>query len=175
MIEAINKFIADVLNPISIVIGIVLAIPIFWTWYDVIFGRKKAQRIIEEEIKSRPGKRPSILVVDFKPDSDILNQVLHARQHEELLINVPDDRVFHLKNDTWLKPDDMIGLVEKLRVQLGKIATAGTDVLYFIYAGPVMPASVIGAELANSCRVILFQHQEGKYVNWGRLKMQLSH
>ena len=59
---------------------------------------------------------------------------------------------------------------EKLRAQLGKIAMEGTDVLYLIYAGPVMPAAVIGAELANSCRVILFQHQQGKYINWGQLK-----
>jgi hypothetical protein len=171
MLESINNFIQTVLNPISVVVGIIaFAVPIFWTWYEVIFGRKKRQRIFLKDIKSSQGERASILVVDFKPDADILNQVLQARQQDELLKNVPDERIFHLRNDTWLNPDDMVGLVEKLRVQLGKVAKAGTDVLYFIYAGPVMPAAVIGAELANSCRVILFQHQQGKYINWGKLK-----
>ena len=171
MIEYINNFILNVLNPISIILGIiVVAIPIFWTWYEVIFGRKRRQRQFLKDIKNSQGDRPSILVIDYRPDSDIFNQVLQARQQEELLKNVPDERIFHMKNDTWLKPEDMFTLVEKLRNQLGKVAMKGTDVLYLIYAGPVMPAAVIGAELANSCRVILFQHQQGKYINWGPLK-----
>lgn len=170
MLKTIISFITDTLNPIAIIFGIISAIPIFWTWYEVIFGRQRRQRQFLKDIKCSQGDRPSILVVDLKPDSNIFNQVLQARQQEELLKNVPEDRIFHIRNDTWLKPDDMLTIVDTLRVQLGKIAMAGTDVLYLIYAGPVMPASIIGAELANSCRVILFQHQQGKYINWGMLK-----
>jgi hypothetical protein len=170
MIESINNFIIDYLNSTAIVFGIIAAIPIFWTWYEVIFGRKRRERNIRIKIMNSQGDRPSILVVDFKPDADIFNQVLQARQQEDLLKNVPIDRIFHFRNDTWLKPDDMFSLVGKLREHLGNIAKAGTDVLYLIYAGPVMPAAIIGAELANSCRVVLFQHQQGKYINWGMLK-----
>lgn len=170
MIAALNKFITDVLNPFGVVLGIIVSLPIFWTWYEVIYGRKKRQRIYVKKIKQQHGALPSILVVDFKHDADIYNQFLRARQQEERLKDVPDNRIFHIKNDSWMKPEDMVGLVEDLRLQLGKIAAAGTDVLYFVYAGPVMPAAIIGAELANSCRVILFQHQQGQYVNWGPLR-----
>jgi len=175
MIESINNFILIFLNPIAIVVGIIAAIPIFWTWYEVIIGKKRREINIRKIIMNSQGDRPSILVVDFKPDADIFNQVLQARQQEELLKNVPVDRIFHFINDTWLKPDDMFPLVDKLREHLGKIAKAGTDVLFLIYAGPVMPAAIIGAELANSCRVVLFQYQSGKYVNWGMLKHLHDH
>ena len=31
--QAVLEFIHTVLDPLSIVIGLVLAVPVFWTWY----------------------------------------------------------------------------------------------------------------------------------------------
>ena len=121
-------------------------------------------------ISNSPGIRPAILVVDLKENTNIWAQVEQSRQRNDLLKQVQDDRIVRIKYDIWLKPEDMVGFVEKLRKKLGKVAELGADVLYLIYAGPVTPAAIIGAELANSCRVILFQHQQGNYINWGPLK-----
>lgn len=170
MLSVMNDFILQVLNPIDIVLTIILSIPIFWTWYEVSLGRKRRQKRWLKEVSDNTGERPAILVVDLKPDLDIWPKVQHSRQQNDLLKKVPDSRIVHIKHATWLKPTDMIELVGKLRKSLGRIAEFGADVLYLIYAGPLTPAAIIGAELANSCRVILFQYQQGTYINWGPLK-----
>ncbi|MBW2740095.1 MAG: hypothetical protein JRE64_14905 [Deltaproteobacteria bacterium] len=170
MLSVITNFILEVLNPIGIVFSIILSIPVLWTWYEVALGRKRRQKRLIEGISNSPGTRPAILVVDLKENTNIWAQVEQSRQRNDLLKQVPDDRIVRIKYNIWLKPDDMVGFVEKLREKLGKVAELGADVLYLIYAGPVTPAAIIGAELANSCRVILFQHQQGQYINWGTLK-----
>jgi len=32
-----------------------------------------------------------------------------------------------------------------------------------------MAATIVGAELSNGCKVVLFQHYHGQYENWGIL------
>ena len=170
MSSVVSGFIFEVLDPVGVVLTIILSVPVFWTWWEVIFGRKRRQKRWLKDISHSSGARPAILVVDLKTDLEIWPQVQQSRQQNDLLKKVPDDRIVHVKHGTWLKPEDMGELVEKLRKSLGTIAEFGTDVLYLIYAGPLTPAAIIGAELANCYRVILFQYQQGTYVNWGPLK-----
>ncbi|CAN2041131.1 SMODS-associated and fused to various effectors domain-containing protein [Candidatus Magnetomoraceae bacterium gMMP-15] len=170
MIIYINDFITNVLSPINIVIGLLIAVPIFWTWWEVIFGRRRREKKWMKEICSNPGNRPVLLVVNLKPDIDILPQVQNSRLQDPDLKTITDDRIFHIRRDNWLKPEDMPKFVEDFREKLGEIVKSGADAVYFVYAGPVTPASIIGAELANCCRVILLQHQQGKYIKWGPLK-----
>lgn len=45
------------------------------------------------------------------------------------------------------------------------------DSLAGFHGGPVFAAAVVGAEFANaSCRVLLYQNEQGQYVNFGPLR-----
>ena len=37
--DALRAFIADWLDPLGIVLGLIALVPIFWTWWDVEIGR----------------------------------------------------------------------------------------------------------------------------------------
>ena len=63
--DALRAFIADWLDPLGIVLGLIALVPIFWTWWDVVFGRRRRQRRWFAEISRRPGERPAILIVDL--------------------------------------------------------------------------------------------------------------
>lgn len=67
-------------------------------------------------------------------------------------------------------PEDMPDLVNDIRERIGEIMKSGVDIIYLFYAGPVTPMAIVGAELANCCRVILIHHFQGVYTNFGPLK-----
>ncbi len=159
-----------VLEPISVIIGIVTFFPVILTLWKVTVGEKKQRNKIFKEICNHKGERPAILVVDLKPDADIWLQVSKTIQENAQLKSVPQDRIFRINRTKWLEPEHMPDLVDELREKIGAIMSAGVDSLFLIYAGPVTPMAIIGAELANCCRVILFQHHQGAYMNWGPLK-----
>ena len=69
-----------------------------------------------------------------------------------------------------VQPEQMTDFVEALRGKIGEMVETGVDLVHLVYAGPVAVGAVIGAELANSCRVILYQHEQGRYLKYGPLK-----
>ena len=166
----LRDFINGTLGPINTVVGIILAVPIFCTWWAVTFGQKRKQKLKRKAACNTQGEIPAILIVDLKPNVDIFTQVLRSRNQDPLMKNVPENRMFRIKRNSWLGPEDMCELVDELRKTIGKIVETGADIIYLLYSGPVAPASIVGAELANTGRVILYQHQEGNYHNWGVLK-----
>ena len=166
---AFDKIFA-VLEPISVVIGIITFFPVIITLWKVTVGEKRQRNKIFKEICNQSGERPAILVVDLKPDVDIWPQVSKTIQENPQLKSVSESRIYRINRAKWLEPENMPDLVDELREKIGSIMSAGVDNIFLIYAGPVTPMAIIGAELANCCRVILFQHHQGVYINWGPLK-----
>ena len=150
MWQAISDFVMTWLDPVSVVLGLIVTLPVFWTWHAVVFGERRRRQRWFRQIQKQPGQRPD----------------KHLRQ-------IPDDRIFTLTRGQILRPEDMPDLHEDIRQLAGKMLASGADRVHYFHAGPSVAAALVGAELANTFRVILYQHQPGEgYRNFGPLKAQ---
>jgi len=170
----ILNFIENLLNPISIVLSIILAIPVFWTWYEIIFAARRRQKRMLAEINKNPVGISSIFIVDLNPHLNIYNQVIRWRE-EDSAIKIPNDRIYPIVRQKDLALSDSIDLISEIRKNMAKMAEAGVDTIYLFYSGPVAFAAIVGAELANKFRVFSMQYHngKGKYENWGKLKPEI--
>jgi len=172
MWEQLTDPIMTYLDPIGVVIGVLIAIPVLLTWWEVTLGRRRQQRRWFREIRRQPGERPAILILDLLAGKDIRASVERFRQTEPALSAVPDERVFCIARSKPLTPEEMPKLHEELRQSAARAITSGTDTLHYFHAGPACAAALVGAEFANVCRVILYQHaaENGGYINFGPIK-----
>ncbi|WP_058558329.1 SAVED domain-containing protein [Thiohalocapsa sp. ML1] len=171
MWKTTSDFIATYLDPVGIVLGLVIAVPVFWTWWEVSFGRRRRERRWFREFAKRPGACPGILIVDLRSGLDVKSSVERFRRGRDELRDIPADRVFSITRDKHLGPDDMPDLHRELRDTARQIAAGGTDTLHYFHAGPACLAAVVGAEFANTCRVILWQYGAGEYTSFGPLRL----
>lgn len=171
-----RAFIATWLDPISVLVGLIISVPVIWTWYDVVWGRRRLYRRWFKESCREVGKRPAILVMDLLSGKDISAQVSHylASSVPDIDAAVPEDRRFKVVRNHTLKPEDMPDLVREIRACAARIGYAGCDIVHCFYAGPCMPAALVGAEFANSARCLFYQYQNGDYQNWGPLRHMLD-
>ena len=172
MWDQMTGLIMTYVDPIGVVVGILIAIPVLLTWWEVTLGRRRQQRRWFRELGRQPGERPSILILDLLVGKDVSASVERFRQSDSGLRAVPRERVFCLTRDARLTPDHMPLLHEELRALTARIITSGTDTLHYFHAGPACGAALVGAELVNACRVILYQHSThaGGYVRFGPLR-----
>lgn len=170
MLESVVAFIHKVLDPIGIIVGLLIAIPVFWTWYEVTLGRKRRHRIWFRQAAEDKGQRPAILIVDLLPGKEIETSVERYRKDDPALASVPADRIFRVSRTNAVGSDDMPDLAADIRNRAADVLRSGADSVHVFYAGPVVPAMLIGAELANTRRIILYQHSPSGYDNWGPLK-----
>lgn len=167
-------FIEHVLGPISTVFGILSAVPIFWTWYSIVWGKKKRHRRWHEQATKIPGNRPSVLIVDLLPDKDVTVQVEHFMKSDEKLKSIPQDRVFKLSRSGRLNLEDMADFHRQIVEVSAEIVHSATDVLHVFLASPVSAAAMVGAEFANAqFQVMIYQAGNGNYVNFGLLKFRV--
>ena len=169
--DAIINFINSYLGPISTIIGIITFFPVLYLWWDVYFGRKKRMAIWYNQAKlSTNQKIPSILIIDLLVTGNIRTQVESFRSNEDSLKNIPDDRIFMIVRTKHITPEDIAQLVVDIKSKANEILSAGTDTLHLFYAGPIVPSIILGGIFSNTFTVILYQHSQGTYVNWGPLK-----
>ncbi|XSG85165.1 MAG: SAVED domain-containing protein [Methylohalobius sp. ZOD2] len=174
MWQPISTFIMDWLDPIGVVWGLVVTLPVIWTWYEVVFGERRRRRRWFEQIRRTPGERPALLIVDLLEDKDIRPSVERFRAGREGLRDIPADRIFTLRRDRALTPEDMKDLHGELRKMVANILAAGADRVHYFHAGPAVVAALVGAEFANAAQLILYQHRPGNsdYENFGPLRLR---
>jgi hypothetical protein len=172
MWDQLSGGIMTYVDPIGVVVGVLIAIPVLLTWWEVTLGRRRQQRRWFRELRSQPRERPAILVLDLLAGKDVAASVERFRQSNPGLRAVPPELVFRLTRDACLTPDHMPGLHEELRALAARVITSGADTLHYFHAGPACMAALVGAEFANACRVILYQHspRSGGYVHFGPLR-----
>ncbi len=170
MWEQFSNVVMTYLDPIGVVVGLIIAIPVLWTWYEVAFGQRRRRRRLFQEMRAHPGQRPGILILDLLAGKDVSASVERFRQTDSALKEIPPERVLCLSRDSSLTPDDLPGVHDELRGLAARALINGIDVLHYYHAGPACVAAVVGGEFANTCRVILYQHDHGTYINFGPLK-----
>ena len=172
ILAAMHNFIMTWLDPLSIVVGLVVSVPIFWTWYEVIWGRRRKQSRWFNEVRKSPGRRPGILIVDLLDRRDIKTAIENYRQQQSFMKTIPDDRIFCVSRSKRLQPADIPTLIEDINKVSAQVISGGIDTLHYFHAGPAIAAAISGARFANSCRVILYQYSAGEYQSFGPLQLE---
>jgi len=168
--QVVLDFIRDVLDPIGIVVGLIVAVPIFWTWWQVVFGERRQRRRWLAEVVRQAGARPGILIIDLLPGKDIAASVRHCVAADEALKTVPEERTIAVKRDAPMQPDDVAAYAGHMRRAGRQLLDAGCDVIHLFYGGPAIGAAIAGAELSNGPRVLLYHYEQGRYVRFGPLE-----
>jgi hypothetical protein len=165
-----RAFITGVLDPLGIVLGLVALVPLFWTWWEVVIGRRRRERRWLAEIRRQPGERPAILIVDLLPGKAVSAAVENFRRQQPALTDIPDERIVTVQRDRLLTADDMPRLHDDLRAAAAQLLLTGADCIHYFHAGPAIAAALVGAEFANGTRILLYQHESGGYANFGPLR-----
>lgn len=165
-----RDFIMTWLDPVGVVIGLIIAVPVFWTWWEVTLGRRRRHRRWHRELRERPGARPAILIVDLLAGKDACESVERYRHTVPALAEIPAERVFTISRNNRLTPDAMPELHRELREAARAILLSGTDTLHYFHAGPACAAALVGAEFSNACRVLIYQWDQGSYDNFGPIR-----
>lgn len=171
--ETLLFVITEVLDPISIVVGLIISIPVFWTWYQVVWGESRRYRQYLQAIRAAPGQRPAVLVIDLLPGRNVRAAVEnHCQQHETLRQVLPE-RYFCVEQDGLLA-NQMQAFQQQVRRVIGEMYAQGVDRIHYFHAGPAMAAAIVGAELANGCPVRLYHWEAGSYQDFGLLKLPFA-
>ncbi|MGK2925601.1 MAG: hypothetical protein ACSLE2_08260 [Lysobacterales bacterium] len=168
--DALRAFIADWLDPIGVVLGLLALVPIVWTWWDVVFGRRRRERRWFNAIRRQPGERPAILIVDLLAGKDVRASVENFRRQQPALAAIPDDRILVLHRDRAITAQDMPDLHRELRHAAAQLLKTGADCIHYFHAGPAVVAALVGAEFANGARLLLYQYGDGYYTNFGPIR-----
>ena len=169
--DAVRAFIADWLDPVATVLGLLSLVPIVWTWWDVTFGQRRRERAWLQHIRRAPGERPAILIVDLLPGKNVRASVENFCCAQPGLAAIPDQLLVQVERDRPFTPDDMPDLCRELRAAAARLLAAGTDCIHYFHAGPAIAAALVGAEFANGARVLLYQHDAGTYRCFGPLRL----
>ena len=160
------------LDPVGVVIGLIIAVPVVWTWFDVVIGQRRRRRRWFRDACLNPGERPAILVVDLLTSKDVRTSVENFRQQDEQLRMVPRDRIVRVSRVKRLTPDQMPELLWDIRRAVGELIAGGVDTVHCFHAGPALVSALVGAELTNACLVLLYQHEANGYRNFGPLRIE---
>ncbi len=177
MIE-IKNIIMNYLDPIGIVIGLVLAIPILWTWYDLVWGKRKRLREYSKRARTGTGAIPSILIVDLlDKDKNVAGAARTYAARNEILQHIPEERIVEIKKNKVFTPEDMPDLASDMNKALEQLFAHCTDEVYLFLGCPVFASALVGAELSNAyCKVHLMHKggAQGEYVDYGPVKYRVS-
>lgn len=153
----------DIIEKFSVILGIVLSIPVFWSWM-ILLGSKRRQKMLIKSLEKNPGDRPTYLLVDIgKGESQ--NQVISFLNSQ----GVSDAKPVAISREQVTK-DDLQELVNKLQEIKGKAMEDGADRFHIFYKGPVAFAMMVGEVFSNTpATVYQYDLKSGKYESWGPL------
>jgi hypothetical protein len=149
---------------------LVLAVPVFWTWWRVVFGESRRRRKWLAEVVRESGTRPGVLVVDILPGRDIMASVTKHLAAEPALARLGKERIATVTRASSLAPGEVAELARDIRAAARRLQDAGVDVVHLFHAGPDVSALMLGAELSNGPRVLVYHFDQGVYRCFGPLE-----
>lgn len=169
-LEASN-WITKYFDGIGIVLGIVSAVPIFWTWYSLTWGQKRKEKAwTKSAIQNIHGKIHGVLIVDLLLGTDIKTQVTRYLKQNEQLKDTPSDYIIHINLETSTTAENLTDIAHELQNAHRAFQKMGTDRIHLFFAGPAVAATLVGVEFGNSIPVYLYNHDKNpdkSYVNFG--------
>ena len=158
----LSYFISTYLDPIGIVVGLGLAIPVFWSW-AILLGNRRRQREALENIINTTGDRPSALVISIGP-GDVTNQVQAYLNDQDMQMKVESLQI------PVLTKDKILDFVQELRKKRAELMKKGVGKVHLFYFGPVAGALLVGDVFSNGAVSIYYYHRDkGYYECWGPL------
>ncbi len=154
----------------GIIIGLLIAIPVFWTWWQVVFGERRRRRMWLGEVTRNPGERPGVLIVDLLPGKDIRAAVTKHIASDARLNAIDPGRIVSVSRETALGEYEVIEHARDIRAAARRLQDAGVDVVHLFHAGPDVSALMLGAELSNGPRVLVYHFDQGAYRCFGPLE-----
>lgn len=154
------------IDQLATAIGIVTAIPVFWSWF-ILLGYRRRQVALIESITRSPGDRPMALAISIARDAtpiDISNQVRAFLADQGMQMEVA--------SLPWpvLSVDKTTDYVAELRKMRAKLIERGVGQVHLFYMGPVVGALLAGDVFSNGAVQIYYHNQgTGNYEKWGPL------
>jgi len=156
------SFITEYLDPFGIVIGLLVAIPVFWSWL-ILMGSRRRQKQLIKSIQNSQGERPIALVVNVG-QGDASNQV------RAYIASSGYKMELEALNIEALNLDEIAGFVQKLRRKRADFMSKGVGKIHLFYFGPVTGALLVGDVFSNgSVTIYYYQRDTGGYESWGPL------
>lgn len=160
----------DWIGRIADISSLVLLGPVLWTWWHLTVGARRREQRWLREVSAHRGARPGVLILDLLPGKDNTAAVHACLAADEALRSLPAERIVRVSRDVRVTAEAMPALAREVRQAEGRLLAAGCDVIHLFIAGPLVVAAMVGAELSNGPRVILWHHEQGRYENFGPLE-----
>ena len=156
------NFLWDWIQNVEAFIGVILAIPVFWSWY-ILLGNKRRQKQLIKSLEVATGDRPIAISIDLMP-GESENQALMFLKKQNL-----DMELFKITRE-MLRKDEIQDLVLELYKIKADAMSKGADRIHLFYRGPVIGALIVGEVFSNTAVTIYhFDKNTGCYESWGPL------
>lgn len=168
--DGLLSFTQQVLDPIGVWVGLVISIPVFWTWWSLTWGKDRQIKIWLKKAKQGAGSNPAVLIVDLLANTEMKPQVIQYLK--KCGITISDDRMEVIDRKADIAPDDMPQIAKEVYQAVGKMNYMAADVVHVFFGGPGCVGLLLGAELANlPCQVHFHQASRGQgYQDFGPIR-----
>jgi len=164
----------QIISRIADFCGIISLIPILLSFIyilrsDVLHHRRYLKKIRDKKADDDD----AILIVDIG-ESAIRPSVEKWVYKQEKFRNLPKENIYSvICKKKRIEELDLDSFLKAFRKERNEIYSKGLSTIHLFYRGPVIIATIIGAELSNGRPVIFYQNDtrnpEG-YVNWGAIE-----
>ncbi|BCB96584.1 hypothetical protein JZK55_15060 [Dissulfurispira thermophila] len=152
----------ELLDKVNIIIGTIVAIPVFWSWYFLITQRRRQKQLIKS-LETLSGDRPVAVSIDLMPGESENQALMYLKKHNL-------DMEFLKITREKLKKDELQNFVEELHKIKAEAMSKGADRIHLFYRGPVVGAMIVGEVFSNtSVTIYHFDKATGTYESWGPL------
>lgn len=144
------------------IVGLILAVPVFWSWYILIGSRRRQKQLIKS-LETMSGDRPVAVSIDLMPGESENQAIMYLKKHNL------DMELLKITRE-MLNKDDLQNFVEELHKIKAEAMAKGADRIHLFYRGPVVGAMIVGEVFSNTAVTIYhFDKNTGLYESWGPL------
>lgn len=165
-------FLTGIIEPLISLISFVF---IVWIWSISRFGEHRLYDKWLKQAKSCSGDDDAVLIIDLVDKTDLKAKVLKYLGAHGTLKTIPDEKILSISYD-GIAESDLFKLRSEIKQNLKRVQKMGVDKLHLFYAGPVVVATIIGAELVNGIETHVYYLDQAKgYCDWGPVKAPIQH
>jgi len=150
----------QLLDKTSIIFGIIVSIPVIWSWI-ILLGYGKRQKNFIKSLENIKGDKPVAISIDLMP-GESENQVLAYFKKNNMEMNILKITRDRLDKDSI---DDFVNELYKIKAEA---MAKGTDKIHLFYRGPIIGALITGEVFSNTAvNIYHYNKATGTYESWG--------